>query len=482
MVVKFPSVLHIVGLFLLLLAALLLVPTMYALAASEIEWQPFLKSAVIAAAAGTLLVLAFPIDRFRLFPREAFAVTSLTWLMVSCFASLPMILIEHISFTDAFFETMSGITTTGSTVLTRLDHHPEAILLWRSLLQWVGGIGFIVMGIAILPFLRIGGMHLFQSESSDWTGKVVPRFGGFAKTIGLIYIGLTAANALLYWVFGMTFFDAVNHAMTTVSTGGYSTHDDSMGHFHSRSIQWLGTIFMILGSIPFALYVIAMRGNASTLFADHQVRGFLWLLLLASVSLAVWLMLSQHKPWFDALTLATFNVTSIVTTTGFASDNYQHWGVFAGVLFFYLTFVGGCSGSTTGGIKIFRFQIAFMLLRDHLFRLVHPNAVIDQRYNNREIKIDIVRSILTFSFFFAATIALLALLLSALGLDFQTSLTGAATAVANVGPGLGPVIGPDGNFSTLPDAAKWLLSFGMLLGRLEIMTVLVLLTPMFWRS
>ena len=338
------------------------------------------------------------------------------------------------------------------------------------------------MGIAILPFLKIGGMHLFQSESSDWTGKVLPRFGGFAKSIGIIYLSLTAANALLYWVFGMSFFDAINHAMTTVSTGGYSTHDSSIGYFHSNAIQWLGIIFMTLGSIPFALYVIALKGNTDTLFSDRQVRGFIGVLLLSSIVLTAWLVLAQNKPVFEAFTLATFSVTSIVTTTGFASQDYQQWGVFAAILFFYLTFVGGCSGSTAGGIKIFRFQIAFTLLRDHLFRLVHPNSVIDQRYNNRAINIDIVRSILTFSFFFAATIGVLALLLSALGLDFQTSLTGAATAVGNVGPGLGPTIGPSGNFATLPDAAKWLLSIGMLLGRLEIMTVLVMLTPTFWRS
>jgi trk system potassium uptake protein TrkH len=482
MVVKIRVVLHVVGLFLLLLAAMLLVPAAYALLASEAEWRPFLLSSVIVAATGGTLVSVFRLGQFRLYPREAFALTTLTWLLVSTFAALPLIFIEHISYTDAFFETMSGITTTGSTVLTGLDQRPEALLLWRSLLNWMGGIGFIVMGIAILPFLKIGGMRLFQSESSDWTGKVVPRFGGLAKTIGAIYLGLTLTGAALYWLAGMSAFDAINHAMSTVATGGYSTHDSSFGYFNSHAIQWIGVLFMMLGGMPFSLYVLALKGNARALFSDRQVRGFLTVLLLGSGAMALWLVLTAHKPVLDAVTLAAFNVTSIVTTTGFASDDYGQWGVFAAVLFFYLTFVGGCSGSTAGGIKIFRFQVAFMLLRHHLFRLIHPNAMLHERYNNREVTSDIVRSILNFSFTFAATIGLLALALSALGLDFQTSLTGAATAVANVGPGLGPVVGPAGNFATLPDTAKWLLSFGMLAGRLEIMTVVVVLTPMFWRN
>jgi trk system potassium uptake protein TrkH len=336
------------------------------------------------------------------------------------------------------------------------------------------------MAVAILPLLRVGGMRLFQTESSDWGEKVMPRSHMAAKFIALVYVGLTLICGLLYWLSGMSVFDAINHAMTTVATGGYSTSDNSMANF-SPSAHWVAVAFMLLGSLPFALYVSTLRGNRFALLKDHQVRGFVGFLLITCVALSLWLWFNSEYAYADALRLVSLNIVSVVTTTGYAAGDYSLWGGFAFMLFFYLTFIGGCSGSTSGGLKIFRFQVAYILLSSSLKQLIHPRAVIKQQYNKHNLDEDIVRSILTFSFFFTITIGALALALALLGLDPITALTGAATAVCNVGPGLGPIIGPAGNFSSLPDAAKWLLTVGMLLGRLEILTVLVLVTRTFWK-
>lgn len=473
----------VTGLFLIGLALFMWVPLVYIWVLGEEGLHEFLYSSLITLGTGVALASLFRQRQgFALVPRQVFVLTTLTWLSVSIFAALPMLLIQHINYTDAFFETMSGLTTTGSTVLVGLDQTSRGLLLWRSLLHWIGGIGFVAMGVLILPFLRVGGMRLFHAESSDRSEKVLPRFESVAKSIVFCYVLLTVANVLAYYLVGMSWFDAINHAMATVSTGGFSTHDASMGYFKSQSVLWVAVVFMILASLPFALYVQAMRGSLGALWQDRQVRGFLGIVLFFGLLLTLVNILLHQRDPMTALTASFFNVVSVITTTGFASEDYLLWGELAVMVFFYLTFIGGCSGSTAGGLKVFRLQVAYTMLRRQLDRLVHPHAVFTERYNNREIGEDIIRSLISFSFFFALTIGLLALGLSAVGLDFMTSMTGAITAVCNVGPGLGVVIGPAGNFSTLPDAAKWLLSIGMLLGRLEIMTVLVLITPGFWRG
>jgi trk system potassium uptake protein TrkH len=336
------------------------------------------------------------------------------------------------------------------------------------------------MAVAILPLLRVGGMRLFQTESSDWGEKVMPRSHIAAKYIISIFIGFTLLGTFAYWLAGMSWFDAINHSMTSVATGGYSTSDSSIGNFGPAS-HWVAIVLMLLGGLPFTLYVTTIRGNRKALIKDEQVRGFLGMLAVTCLMFSIWLWLHSDHDYFDALRIVTLNVVSVVTTTGYALGDYSLWGDFAVMMFFYLTFVGGCSGSTSGGLKIFRFQVAYTLLRSGLTQLVHPRAVIKQQYNGHNLDEEIVRSILTFSFFFTVTIGAIALGLTLLGLDWMTALTGAATAVCNVGPGLGPIIGPAGNFASLPDAAKWLLSLGMLLGRLEILTVLVLVTRAFWR-
>jgi len=480
--IKLRPVLYVVGFFLIALGIMMLIPTAVIYFSEHHGWQAFLRSSLYTAVTGLFLVLTNKPAEFHLLPREAFFLTTFTWLAVSAFAALPMLLLQHISYTDAFFETMSGVTTTGSTVLTHLEHLPSGILLWRSLLQWIGGIGFIITGVAILPFLKVGGMRLFKTESSEWSPKVLPRSESIAKSLARAYGILTLLCALSYWVAGMSAFDAVNHAMTTLSTGGYSTWDASFGHFKQPAIQWIGTMFMLLGSFPFVVYLHLLRGKHEPLWHDEQVQGLLKIIAAAVGTLALWLWLTGRYGLLDALRLVAFNVVSIISTTGYVTTDYSTWGPFAMVMFFYLTFVGGCSGSTAGGMKIFRFQVAYVLLRSQIGQLVHPTAVIRQRYNEREITDEVIRSIVAFSFFFFITVGFVALVLALQGLDLVTSLSGAATAVCNVGPGLGSTIGPSGNFASLPDSAKWVLSAGMLMGRLEIMTVLVLFSRRFWQG
>ncbi|VXC41769.1 Trk system potassium uptake protein TrkI [Pseudomonas sp. 8AS] len=472
----------ILGIFLITLAASMIIPMLTLLAFERSDdLNAFLWSSLITFVAGLALVIPGRPQHLQLRPRDMYLLTSASWVVVCCFAALPMVIIAHISYTDAFFETMSGITTTGSTILVGLDSMSPGILIWRSMLQWLGGIGFIGMAVAILPLLRVGGMRLFQTESSDWGEKVMPRSHMAAKYILLVYVALTLLGFLAYWTAGMTPFEAINHAMTSISTGGYSTSDSSLANWQQPAVHWVAVFMMIGGGLPFTLYVATLRGHRKALLRDHQVRGFVGFLVLTWLVFGTWLWANSEHAWLDAVRIVAVNVTSVVTTSGYALGDYTTWGSFAVLLFFYLTFIGGCSGSTSGGLKIFRFQVAYVLLKANLQQLVHPRAVIKQQYNNHNLDEDIVRSLITFSFFFTITIGVIALCLTLTGLDWITALTGAATAVCNVGPGLGPIIGPAGNFSTLPDSAKWLLTIGMLLGRLEILTVLVLFTRAFWK-
>lgn len=471
----------VVGTVLLTLAVLMTLPALIEAAAGSGEWRFFVASAFITGFCGAALALIGQGEAVQYGIREAFLLTNACWIATAGFAALPLSLHGNLSYVDAFFETISGLTTTGSTVLAGLDTMAPGILLWRSLLQWVGGVGIVLMAIMILPFLRVGGMQLFRTESSDRSEKVVPRPFELALRIGWVYVLLTGSCIAAYALAGMSLFDAVNHAMTTVSTGGYSTHDASLGYFTEPSVHWTGTIFMALGALPFVLYINALRGNWQSLWRDQQVRGFFELLIVCSLVLAGWRWLANHEPLLTALQMAAFNVTSIVTTTGYASADYGAWGAFPVGLFLFLTFLGGCTGSTSGAIKVFRHQILILMVHEQLRRLLMPHGTFPRLYNRVHVPDDIIPSVLAFLVAYVLAVFLLTLGLSAYGLDLVTSFSGAATAISNVGPGLGPVIGPAGNFAALPDGAKWLLSVGMLLGRLELFTVLVILMPTFWR-
>ncbi|WNL41031.1 TrkH family potassium uptake protein [Halomonas sp. PAMB 3264] len=479
---RFAPIVRILAVLWVVLALFMLVPLVVLLWEHDPDAKAFILAIVIVMTlAGGALAATHRVP-IELKPWQMFVLTAASWASVSGFASLPLILgAPQLSVTNAVFESVSAITTTGSTVMVGIEHLSDGLKLWRGLMQWLGGIGIIVMGIAILPFLKVGGMRLFHTESSDWSDKVMPRTGGIAKATLSIYVALTLLAMICYWLGGMHPLDAIVHAMSSLSTGGFANSDASFGAYAEKPwLLWMASAFMLSGALPFVLYIRFIRTSRSALWKDQQVRGLLKLLLAAILILSAWRVL-QGDDWFVSLTHVTFNVISVVTTTGYASDDYTLWGSLPVVAFFYLTFVGGCSGSTSGGIKIFRFQIAMLMLRNQLRYLIHANGVFTTHYNQQPVTSDISRSVVAFSFFFFITIAVLALLLSVLGLDLVTAVTGAATAVANVGPGLGDTIGPAGNFYTLPDAAKWLLCIGMLMGRLEILTVVVLMTPMFWR-
>lgn len=480
--IQLRPILFSLGLMLCTIAAAMLLPAAVDLADGNGAWKTFLASSVFTFFIGGLLVLVAYEDRpARLGVKEGFLLTTLSWVLIAAFAAVPFV--GHgLSYTDAYFETMSGLTTTGSTVISGLDKLSRGILLWRALLCGIGGLGIVVVAIIMLPFLRVGGMQLFQTESSDKSEKILPRAFELMMATAGVYLALIVACTMAYVFFGMTMFDAICHALPTLATAGFSTHDASFGYFASPYIIWTATLFMALGAMPFVVFIKVARGQPFVLSQDTQVRGFVVFLISVSVILATWLTATRDIAFLDALRAAAFNVTSIVTTTGFASEDYTLWGPFAVGLFFLLTFVGGCSGSTSGAIKIYRLQVAGILTRSHFLHLMSPNRIVTLMYNGNRLPADVPFSVVAFLAIYMTTVGLFTVLLSALGLDFVTALSSSATALGNVGPGLGPIVGPSGNFSSLPAAAKWALSFEMMLGRLELFTVLVLFRPEFWRA
>lgn len=444
----------------------------------------FMESAGIVCVLGLLGILATYRHSKDLKPRFMFVLTVSSWFFIAMLSSLPFYLSDNnISAANAFFEGTSGITTTGATVFSGLDSMDRDLLLWRSILQWIGGIGIIGMFVAVLPFLRVGGMRLFATESSEWTDKALPRMKTLSRGLLAVYLLFSFVAVMTYWVSGMSLFDAFNHGLTSIATGGFSTSDLSMGKFNDL-ILLEATFFMILGSVPFFLFVRELHGQHGVLFRDQQVRLFLTILLIVPALLTLYRWAVSPVP-FDPVSnyvSTLFNVTSVVTTTGYASEDYSAWGPLAFVVFFFLMFVGGCSGSTSGGMKIFRFQLSVIVLREQMMRLLHPRAVLTRNYNGRAVSDEIISSMIAYTFIFLLCLLILTVSLAAMQLDFTTSLSGALTALTNVGPGLGDIIGPAGNFAPLPDAAKWMLSVGMLMGRLEILSVVVVLSPAFWRS
>ncbi len=461
---------------------MMLLPAIVDLLAGNDDWSVFFAASFITAFIGGCLIFAGWGSQAPLRVREAFLLVAIIWLSLPLFGATPFIFsAENTSFTDAYFEAMSGITTTGATVIIGLDITSPGILLWRGILQWLGGIGILVMAIAIAPMLQIGGMQLFRMEFTDNIGGVAPRIAEISGSITLIYIVLTVLCFVAYALGGMGLFDAVIHSLTTVSTGGMSTRDQSIGYFNSPAIEYVGIVFMILASLPFLLYAQYLNGSKWALFKDTQVRWFLSSLLVFIAIMAVYQFYQGNRDIEAIIRFSAFNVTSIMTGTGYATLDYTLWGVFASVFFFFIMFVGGCAGSTSCGIKIFRFQVVFQNMKIHVAQMLHPNGVFIPRYNGRKIEDKVSASVMGFFVVFIFTFGAIALILSLLGLDDVTAISGAAASLANVGPGLGSIIGPSGNYAPLSDAAKWVLSASMLLGRLEIFAILVLFTPKFWK-
>ena len=444
----------------------------------------FLLSASVTAFIGTLLVLTnLEINR-KLNLQQVFLLTTLSWLGIAIFGCLPFLLSNlDLSLVDAFFESMSGITTTGSTIITNLDNAPKSILIWRAILQWLGGIGVIVMAITILPLLNVGGMQLFRMDSSDTTEKVLPKTREITLVISIIYLTLTFACGISYWAVGMNMFDSIAHAMTTIATGGFSTYSDSIGHFHNPRIEIISIIFIVLGSIPFIAYLKFVKGDKKIFLKDSQIKGLVYILIFSILLMLLYLMLNNKEYSFsENLRISTFNVVSVLSGTGYVTADFSSWGKFPLIFFLFLMFIGGCAGSTTCGIKIFRFQILGHFIINQIKKLVYPHGVFSIKYNNEKINDTFIYSIITFIFLYFFIFFILAALLSVNGLDFITAISGSASAISNVGPGLGDIIGPNGNFSDLPNFSKLSLSLGMLLGRLELFAVLVLFFPAFWKN
>jgi trk system potassium uptake protein TrkH len=377
---------------------------------------------------------------------------------------------------------MSGITTTGSTIIINLNDSPKGILLWRALLQWLGGIGIIVMAITLMPIMNVGGMHLFKISSNDASEKILPKSKEIALSLILIYSCLTFICSIFYKIFGMNYFDSITHAMTTIATGGFSNYNESIGYFNSATIEITAIIFIILGSIPFIAYIKFLNGNKRIFISDSQIRTFIKIIIFSIIILFFYLAFQNKNLSGINLRSIAFNVVSILTGTGYVTQQFDNWGSFPLIFFLMLMFIGGCAGSTACGVKIFRVQILYLFLVNQLKKIIYPRGIFFIKYDGNNVDDKFMSSIISFIYLYIIIFFVITALLSLSGLDFVTSISAAATSISNVGPGLGDIIGPNGNFSQLPDFSKWVLSFGMILGRLELFAILVLFLPSFWQK
>ncbi|NKX44672.1 TrkH family potassium uptake protein [Roseicyclus persicicus] len=474
---------YVLGLLVLCLGVSMLVPMVADLMVGNDHWGAFAESAAVTSMIGLMLTLACANGVTQgLSIQQTFLLTSGVWFVLPLFGAIPFILgATDARLVDAFFEAMSGMTTTGSTVFTGLDALPAGINLWRALLQWFGGIGIIVVAMVFLPELRVGGMQIFRSEAFDTMGKILPRATEIAARISVIYLALTVLCAIAYGALGMPFFDAVVHAMTTLSTGGFSTRDASFGVYQGP-LEYVAAVFMILASLPFVRYIQVVAGTARPILVDTQIRAYVGTILALTVVLTLYRVVVNDDHWEHGFREGIFNVSSIISGTGYASVDYQLWGPVPVVLFFFIGLIGGCAGSTSCSIKVFRYQILFASVATQVRRIYAPHGVFEPRFEGRPVGEAIVSSVMAFFALFFVTLLVVAVLLGLTGLDFVTSVSGAATALGNIGPGLGPIIGPAGNFATLNDSAKWILIGAMLIGRLELMVVFVIFTVRFWRD
>ena len=443
----------------------------------------FISSAVVTIIFGVLFFLSNLDHDKKLTLPQAFLLTALSWLSIAIFGSIPFIFSEmELSITDAFFESMSGITTTGSTIITNLNETPKAILLWRAMLQWLGGIGIIVMAITLMPIMNIGGMQLFVISTSNTPEKILPKSKEISFRLILVYMALTFICAVFYKIFGMGFFDSIVHSMTTIATGGFSNYNESIGYFDSALIEFTSIVFIILGSIPFIAYIKYLNGDKKIFIDDAQIKTFFKIIIFSIILMFIYLSIKNQSIVQVNLRQISFNVISILTGTGYVTQNFSEWGAFPLMYFLILMFIGGCAGSTACGIKIFRVQILYQFISNQLKKIIYPRGIFNIRYEKNNIDEKFMSSIISFIFLYIFIFFIITALLSINGLNFITAISAAATSISNVGPGLGEIIGPNGNFSQLSDFSKWILSIAMILGRLELFAVLVLFIPSFWRK
>jgi len=477
---NYKTVFFTLGILQIILGIFMLIPLIVQFFYNEID-SSFFGASIVTIIFGTLFFLSNLDHDKKLNLQQAFLLTALSWLSVAIFGSLPFIFSSlEFSFTNAFFESMSGITTTGSTIISNLEDMPKGILLWRALLQWLGGIGIIIMAITLMPIMSVGGMQLFKISNNDSSEKILPKSKEIALRLIYIYSFLTLLCGISYKVLGMNIFDSLTHSMTTIATGGFSNYNESIGFFNSFSIEISAMVFIILGSLPFIAYIKFLNGNKKIFFSDIQIKTFLKIIIISIVVLLIYLTINDSSK--INLRSISFNVVSILTGTGYVNAQFDNWGGFPLILFLVLMFIGGCAGSTTCGIKIFRLQILYSFISNQLKRIIYPKGIFVMKYDQNPVDNKFIASIISFIYMYFVIFFIITALLSITGLDLITSISGAATSISNVGPGLGSIIGPNGNFSSLPDISKWILSFGMILGRLELFAILVLFLPSFWRN
>jgi len=477
---NYKTVFFTLGILQIILGISMIIPVFVQILFSELD-SSFIGASIVTIIFGSLFFLSNLDHDKKLNLQQAFLLTALSWLSIAVFGSIPFLLSSmNLSITDSFFESMSGITTTGSTIISNLETAPRSILFWRAILQWLGGIGIIVMAITLMPIMNVGGMQLFRISNNDSSEKILPKSKEIALRLIYIYSILTILCAIFYKLFGMNYFDSLTHSMTTIATGGFSNYNESIGYFNNAYIEIVSMTFIILGSLPFIAYIKFLNGDRQIFKSDSQIITFLKIILFSIIILSLYLSFTE----IDKLNLRSifFNVISIISGTGYVNDQFDNWGSFTIVLFLSLMFIGGCAGSTTCGVKVFRFQILYLFIINQLKKMIYPKGIFVIKYAQNSINEKFIASIISFIFFYFLIFFGLSALLSLSGLDFITSISGAATSISNVGPGLGSTIGPNGNFATLPDISKWILTVGMILGRLELFAILVLFIPAFWRN
>ena len=484
MAFNYKVILKVISILLLMNAAFMLLCIPFSLYYGSDDLMALLQASGITAVAGILLWLTVRKNTNNdLRKKDGYLIVTAGWLSMSFFGSLPYILSGAIpDLTNAFFETLSGFSTTGASVLTDIESVDKGILFWRSLTQWIGGMGIIVLTVAILPLLGIGGMQLFVAEAPGISpDKLAPRIKETAKRLWIIYCGLTAAELILLWIGGMTFYDAINHSLTTMATGGFSTKNASVAHFHDPFIQYVIIVFMFLAGTNFTMTYFGLHGQFKKVIRNEEFRFYLFFSVVVSVIIGLIIFSLGHDTFEKSIRDALFQVVSVVTTTGFVTHDYTSWTSFITVVFFLLMFAGGSAGSTAGGVKLVRHILLIKNSIQELKRILHPSAIIPVRFNGKAVNRDITFNVLAFIMIYILIMCFGAIAVSSFGLDFNTSLGAVATTLGNIGPGIGDV-GPVDNFAHLPDGVKWILSFLMLVGRLELFTVLILFTPYFWRK
>jgi len=480
--IGYKQIFYVLGLLLILMGMAMLIPASVDIIYNNKDWEVFVLSSAIAIFLGGLMSIPTRDVGGNLNKRELLILIPLAWITMPSIATLPIYTSElGLSFTDAYFESLSGMTTTGATILSNLDNAPPGILLWRSILQWMGGIGIVIMASGLLPIAQVGGMQLLQLEFDSRMEKILPRTAQLSLVIVLLYSAITLVCACLYFIFGMSGFDAINHAMTTVATGGYSTHDASIGYFNNDKIVITSIIFMIISSFSFVMIITTVRGQIGELFRDVQAKWLITILSTVTIYM-VYKNINSFDNLYDNILHTTFTITSLITGTGYTTFNYNLWGTVTIPLLVLIMIMGGSAGSTTCGIKMFRLKIMFETINSYLKNLIQPNGVFLPYYGKKSISQDVSISVIGYLVVFLFTLLIFTIIFSALGYDIVTALSAASSALSCVGPGIGEIIGPNSNYGDVSTSFKWVFTFGMLIGRLEIFTVLVLLSPSFWNK